>query len=332
MLYLINPQFINMETSTKTENDNTILKTRFKTIKTVSVKTKKPFFRYLATLTGSRCFDNTDYDSITDFDYDKDDKCYTTSTIPNKVKPGQNDIYIDTVNDGENPHDATVVIMAIPFSGILKQIPKSKDYRILAGCIVRSSEGITFEGKDYTSVLYLVMTLDPAFSDKLHKHHKNIISITVESYQIPSGTSGNIECTVETRTFNFYDHGDVGMGTDETLDCQINVEEVLGIYPTWFTYRPNKKSDAKKTESSTPKDNKKASQPSKEFKEASRKSESNLDEMIKKSDMNSNKGGKSPRNRSFMFEESFDDGRPKSKRKGNKGKNNNKRRNNYDYD
>ena len=329
MLYLINPQFMNVETSTVTDKDNTLIKYRFKTLETVSVKTKKPFFRYLATLTGDT---NTPIDTdfaymeVEDFNVRRDGAGLVSSVVPNETKPGQNSVYIRTIKDGEDRDDTTVVIMAIPFSGILKQIPKSKDYRILTGCIVRSSEGITFEDKEYTSVLYLVMTMNPALYDKNHRHHIYEASITVDAYQIPSGTSGDIECSIDSMKITFSEDAVVSMTKSETLDCQINVEEVLGIHPTWFTYKPAKKADASK--------DKKSSKPSKEFQNAANKSETKLDEMIKKSNQSYGKGNKNRSGKYFNgFEESFDDGRPKSKRnKGKNGKNNKKRRNDFDYD
>lgn len=338
MLYLINPQFINVEKTTVTDKDNVLEKYRFKTIETVSVKTKKPFFRYLATLTGSNEAPGVNLDF---FAINPDEFCIwecvngvVPSVSPNENKPGQNNVNIRTMNVGEERADTVTVIMAIPFSGILKQIPKSKDYRILTGCIVRSSEGITFGNREYTSVLYLVMTMNPALYDKNHKFHKEKAELVVQSYQIPSGASGNIECTIETTVVEFHsENGIVYLDTNETLDCQINVEEVLDIHPTWFTYRPTNKKGVSKTSSNASKD-KKTSKPSKEYKEASRKSESKLDEMIKKSNADFNKGGKHrySDNKPFSFEESFDDGRPKSKRKGNKGKKGKNKRRYDDYE
>lgn len=72
-------------------------------------------------------------------------------------------------------------LIAIPFNGTLKAIPKSHDYRIYGGTIVKSQyKNIDFNGEKYRKILYLAISPNIILlADNLHTHYKDSIDIDI---------------------------------------------------------------------------------------------------------------------------------------------------------
>ena len=137
--------------------------------------------------------------------------------------------------NSENKSD--IYVIAFPFNGMITPIPEDPKYRIYKGMIMSSVRPFYFNGRRYRKILYLVIEPHCALFDKNHKHHTDVINITLESYAIyKDKETGEEKTNHETFHLNMMESSFSSDWTYETMNEAYRIE-TNPEKPLWITFR-----------------------------------------------------------------------------------------------
>lgn len=129
--------------------------------------------------------------------------------VQNRGGKGESQLPLKCFADGEAQFDSELFLIAIPFNGTLDIIPKSYDYRILGGTIVKSQyKNIQIEGDStkYNKILYLAVSPDSRkLYDADHSYHKDSIDVNITWYNVePNQGQRDSDSVKHTTTISIY--------------------------------------------------------------------------------------------------------------------------------
>ena len=137
--------------------------------------------------------------------------------------------------NSENKSD--IYVIAFPFNGMITPIPEDPKYRIYKGMIMSSVRPFYFNGRRYRKILYLVIEPHRALFDKNHKHHTDVINITLESYAIyKDKETGEEKTNHETFRLDMCTASSMTGWDYETMDEAYKIDPNMDK-PLWVTFK-----------------------------------------------------------------------------------------------
>ena len=142
-------------------------------------------------------------------------------------------------DNSENKSD--IYVIAFPFNGMITPIPEDPKYRIYKGMIMSSVRPFYFNGRRYRKILYLVIEPHRALFDKNHKHHTDVINLTLESYAIyKDKETGEEKTNHETFHLDMCAASSMHGWDYETMNEAYRIETNPDM-PLWTTFKFNAK-------------------------------------------------------------------------------------------
>lgn len=98
------------------------------------------------------------------------------TNTPTRVFSGNPKYILSVSQSNKNPYDEPVVIMAIPYNGIIEPIGKSYEYRIHRAYIAQAERGSN------SKVAYFVLSFNSTLFKPDNKNHKDVLTFTFVNY------------------------------------------------------------------------------------------------------------------------------------------------------
>lgn len=137
----------------------------------------------------------------------------------------------------ESQNKSNLFVIAFPFNGMLLPIPEDPCYRIYKGMIIPSVRPFYFNGRRYRKILYLVVEPHMALFNPEHKHHKDVISVKLDSYAIyKDRETGDEKTNHETLTVNIQENTSEAVWEYDTMDESYRIAPNVDT-PLWTTFK-----------------------------------------------------------------------------------------------
>ena len=181
---------------------------------------------------------------ILSVNYVTDKQCEDPSLLmsqPTSLKVTENNrgipqVSVRCLKEGyDNKSD--IYVVAFPFNGMIQPIDADPTYRIYKGLIMSSVRPFYYNGRRYRKILYLVIEPHRALFDKNHKHHTDVINITLESYAIyKDKETGEEKTNHETFRLDMCAASSMTGWDYETMNEAYRIE-TNPEKPLWITFR-----------------------------------------------------------------------------------------------
>lgn len=143
----------------------------------------------------------------------------------------------------DSQNKSNLFVIAFPFNGMLLPIPEDPCYRIYKGMIIPSVRPFYYNGRRYRKILYLVVEPHMALFNPDHKHHRDSITIKLDSYAIyKDRDTGDEKTNHETLTISIQENSSESVWDYDTMDESYRITPNADT-PLWTTFKFEPKSD-----------------------------------------------------------------------------------------
>ena len=182
MITLINKELFSTETSPATSDKGDYFKTVISSAVEVKNQKTKESQKRIVTIV------NSEFENYNDANTSVKTKTNAVGKLNVSISSSQ-----------KNITDNHIFLIAIPFNGIIYPIENSFDFRMYKAFILKSEKRtIEFNGETYKKIAYMVVLPNESLFNEENKHHKDVLSIKMESVNIES--NGDSKKTLKTTT------------------------------------------------------------------------------------------------------------------------------------
>lgn len=146
-----------------------------------------------------------------------------TRVIVNRHPENNNTNFVRIAQAETYKFDTDVYLIAIPFSGIIKPMEKTYDYRIYKAFVAKSDKfDINVNGKSYNKIAYMIVSLNNNLFKEDNEYHKDKLELVFETFSLVAIEDQDIKQSVKTSYI-------ISFTKDGNYEVDIKTENVENI-------------------------------------------------------------------------------------------------------